>query len=118
MIDPCTDNSNRWTPKLSEAGYTPVSDIFLKHYAEMSPPITTPEAMIIIQLMMNKCDKNPPCITFKGIAERMGITATAVRAHVRRLEKNNYLKRVFRSGSTNEFDLEPLFSRLERIVDR
>ena len=110
------DVAQRWTSKLSAAGWTPISDIFLKHYAEMDPPITTPEAMVIIQLMVNKWDASPPYPGFKGIAKRMGMTDTAVRTHVRRLEKKEYLKRIPRPGNTNEFVLEPLFSALEEFI--
>jgi len=110
------DVAQRWTSKLSDAGWTPVSDVFLKHYGEMDPPITTPEAMVIIQLMVNKWDANPPYPGFKGIAKRMGITDTAVRTHVRRLERKLYLKRIPRPGNTNEFDLQPLFAALEKLV--
>lgn len=110
------DVAQRWTAKLSSAGWTPISDVFLKHYAAMEPPITTPEAMVIIQLMLNKWDASPPYPGFKGIAKRMGISDTAVRTHVRRLEKKGYLTRKLRKGTTNEFFLDKLFAALEQFV--
>jgi len=44
----------------------------------------------------------------------MGLTTTSARNHARSLGKKGYLKRQKRIGTTNLFDLTPLFDALER----
>jgi hypothetical protein len=110
------DVASRWTPKLAQAGWTPISTVFLHNYTKLQPPITSSEAMLICQLMTHKWDKDRPYPGFKLIAERMGITHTAARNHARHLEQKNYVKRIKRVGTTNEFDLSPLFRALEALL--
>lgn len=110
------DVAKRWTAKLAKGGFTPVVTVFLEHYARMSPPLTTPEAMLVIQLMSFKWDDSMPFPAFKTLAKRMGISATAVRNHARTLEKQKrYLVRHKRVGQPNLFDLKPLFEALEKV---
>ena len=105
--------SARWTQILVGGGWTPVSDFFLEHYSRLSPPITNAEAMLILHLMTYKWDANPPFVGFSTLAKRMAMTATAVRMHARSLDKKGYLVRQKRIGTTNKFDLTPLFRALE-----
>jgi DNA-binding MarR family transcriptional regulator len=105
----------RWTEKLIEDGYTPVSDIFLRNYGALK--ISTAEAMFLIHLISFKWDEKRPFPSLKTIAGRMNMSPTAVRSHVRRLEKGGLIQRVKRSGATNEFDLTPLFSALENLTE-
>jgi DNA replication protein len=105
--------SKRWTPDLVEDGYTGISGTFLEHYASLG--ITSSEAMLIIHLISYKWDQKHPYPRFALIASRMGMTETAVRGHARRLEKKGLLHRIKRPGTSNEFDLSPLFKKLEQI---
>ena len=106
----------RWTAKLAKGGFTPVVSVFLEHYARMKPPLTTPEAMLVIQLMSFKWDDSMPWPAFKTLAKRMGISATAVRNHARSLDtRKKYLVRHKRVGQPNLFDLAPLFAALEKV---
>ncbi len=105
----------RWTPALTKGGWTPVSDYFLDSYRKLNPPITSSEALLIIHLVRHKWDDAPPFPGFKTLAKRMGITATSARNHARSLDKKGYLKRQKRVGTTNLFDLRPLFQALENL---
>ncbi len=107
------DIAKRWTPILVEDGFTPVPLTFLTHYGAMG--ITSAEAMLIIHLMSHKWDEKNPFPTFGRIATRMRISETAVRGHARSLEKKKLLKRITRPGRSNQFDLKPLFERLEKV---
>lgn len=107
--------AERWTPQLVKGGWTPVSDFFLHYYHALSPPITHGEAMLIIQLMTHKWDKEPPFPAFKTLAKRMGIRPAQARALARSLEKKKYLERQKRVGQPNRFKLEPLFEKLEEL---
>lgn len=109
------DVAKRWTEKLAKGGFTPVVQAFLEHYASLSPPITTPEAVFIIHLMSFKWDEKMPWPAFKTLAKRMGISTTAVRNHARSLDTGKkYLVRHPRVGKPNLFDLRPLFAALEK----
>lgn len=103
----------RWTPKLTQGGWTPVSDYFLESYRRLG--LTTPEAMLVIQIMRHKWDEAPPRPSFKTLARRMGISDIAVRGHARQLQKKGCLRRINRVGQSNLFDLTPLFENLERL---
>lgn len=105
------DIGKRWTEAIASDGFTPVPAAFLEHYAALG--ISSSEAMFLIHLLSHKWDKNNPFPGFARIAARMGMTETAVRGHARKLEKRNLLKRILRPGKSNEFDLKPLFQKLE-----
>jgi DNA-binding MarR family transcriptional regulator len=105
----------RWTPRLAKTGWTPICDYFLKNCRRLK--VSPTEAMVIIQLMSFKWDAKAPFPSLKTIANRMGITATSVRSHIRNLEKRELLLRRMMVGTTNRFFLEPLFQKLEAMMD-
>ena len=105
----------RWTPALVQGGWTPVSDFFLEWYRHLPLPLSNLEAMLVIHLIKHKWTRQAPWPSFKRLANRMGLTPTAVRNHARNLEKKGYLRRIERRGRANQFDLTPLFSALERL---
>jgi len=72
--------------------------------------------MFLIHLIRHKWDANAPYPGFKTLSQRMGITPQAVRIHARNLEKNGYLRREFKIGETNRFQLGALFFRLEDLI--
>jgi hypothetical protein len=107
--------SARWTESLTRPGWTPVSDFFLDSYANLEPPLTNAEAMLVIHLIRHKWDAAPPFPGFTTLAKRMGISPTAARAHARSLERKGYLVRLMRVGTTNRFELGKLFTALEKL---
>jgi hypothetical protein len=108
--------SKRWTPALVKDGWTPVSDFFLQNYHRLRPPLTTSEAMLVIQLLLFKWDERHPYPAFKTLAKHMGMSPTAVRNHARSLETGKrYLRRIMRTAKPNKFDLAPLFAALEKL---
>jgi DNA-binding transcriptional regulator YhcF (GntR family) len=102
--------SQRWTPELAEE-WTPVSDVFLRHYIELN--MTTAEAMFIILLMSHKWGKEAPYPSFKSLAKRMGVTMTTARGYGRHLEQLGLIHRELRVDDTNIFHLDHLFTLLE-----
>jgi DNA-binding MarR family transcriptional regulator len=101
---------------LSSKGWTPVCDYFLDSYSKLNPKISNLEALLIIHLIRHKWDAEAPFPGFKTLSKRMGITATSARNHARSLEHKGYLKRLKRVGTTNKFDLTPLFRALEGLM--
>src|SRR5438132_1556634 len=110
----------RWTKRLIKkgGGFTPVSDYFLKNYCRLVPELTTAEVVLIVHLISYKWDAEMPYPGSKALAKRMGISGTAVRNHLRSLERSKKcLHRVKRVGTTNAYDLTPLFGKLEGLLD-
>jgi hypothetical protein len=107
--------ARRWTPKLIEGGWTPISTFFLDNYHRLEPSLSSLEAMLVIHLMRHKWDERHPHPTFATLARRMGVTTTATRNHARSLEKKRFLNRIITHGQPNQFDLTPMLDALERL---
>lgn len=107
--------ADRWTPELVKSGFTPVANGFLTSYHKLTPRLRPTEALLVIHLMAFRWDSSHPRPSFNTLAKRMGVTATAVRVHARNMERKGYLKRIARTGTTNRFDLTPLFHCLDKL---
>lgn len=110
--------ASRWTKKLVEGGFTPISNFFLEYGCELKPELTPGEALFIIHLMFFKWDEQMPWPGFKTIAKHMGIGHAQARKLARQLDAKKYLVRHIRRSLPNEFDLQPLFVALEKIRDK
>lgn len=113
------DVVTRWGrhDSLMRDGFTPVVNTFLRYTGKLKPYGLTPtEALFVLHLMSYKWDDNHPYPGYKGIAEAMGVSVMYVRRLAKRLETKQLLRRRQRIGSTNEFDLQPLFDVLAAHV--
>jgi hypothetical protein len=98
-------------------GFLGVPAAFLTHYARLQPyALTTSEAMFVLHLMDHKWTEAPPFPAYKTLADRMNVTPKMVRRYAAKLEEKGYLVRNTRIGSTNTFDLTPLFNSLRLAV--
>lgn len=77
--------------------------------------ITPAEVVFLLQVMSFKWDKEDPYPSYKTIAKQMGVSEPYVRKIARRLEEKSLLVRRTREGTTNKFDLTPLFEELSEI---
>jgi DNA-binding MarR family transcriptional regulator len=94
-------------------GWIGVPAAFLRLYARLKPyALTVGEAMFVLELMSYKWSDNAPFPSYKSLAARMGVTDKMVRRYAANLEGKGYLVRSARIGSTNIFDLNPLFAAL------
>jgi DNA-binding transcriptional regulator YhcF (GntR family) len=119
--NPSADNghrhvSQRWTPTIAQAGWTPVSDYFLANYHRLK--LSHIEAMVIIHLMQFKWDYSDPYPSLQKIAKRMGITVASVRKHMQTLEAKEMIIRHQRTGTSNRYNLNRLFQHLESLMER
>lgn len=108
----------RWKHKeLFVKGFVAVPNLFLQHYSHLKPyPLTGGEALFCLHLMEFKWDANAPFPGYAVIADRMGVSDKMARRHARNLEAKKYMRREFRVGQTNRFDLTPLFDALLKIA--
>lgn len=94
-------------------GWVGIPDAFLRHCAKLKPyGLTAGEAMFVLQLMSYKWTEDAPFPSYKTVAKRMGITDKMARRYAAALESKGYLRREPRIGSTNRFNLSPLFDAL------
>jgi hypothetical protein len=108
--------ANRWTPRLAQVGWTPISNYFLENYHRLK--LTHTEAMVVVHLLQFKWDDAAPFPSLGTLAKRMGVTPPSVRTHLRALEKKGCLQREMQIGSTNRFHLQGLFLKLETLMTR
>jgi hypothetical protein len=94
-------------------GFVAVPVQFMAHYAGLKPfCLSLAEAMLVVQLMVFKWSAQAPFPGYKKLALRMGVSPTYVRKLARSLEGKGFLQRIARVGSTNAFDLQPLFKKV------
>ncbi|MBS1984311.1 MAG: helix-turn-helix domain-containing protein [Bdellovibrionales bacterium] len=99
-------------------GWVGVPDAFLRLYARLKPySLTVGEAMFVLELMSYKWSANAPFPSYKSLAARMGVTDKMVRRYAAHLQAKGYLRREARIGSTNTFDLNPLFTALAAALE-
>lgn len=111
------DVASRWTPTLVEDGFTPISNYFLENYARLDEPLSAVEAMFVVHLMKFKWDRAHPFPKFALLASQMKMKESGVRACARKLQSKGCLVRRLR-GRSNEFDLTPLFTKLEAFREK
>lgn len=98
-------------------GWLGVPDAFLRCYGKLQPyGLTTAEAMFVLQLMAYKWTEEAPFPSYTTLAKRMGVTPKMVRRYAKTLEEKGYLKRKARIGSSNKFELQPLFDAVVQAL--
>ena len=103
----------------SRQGWLGVPDAFLRYYDKLQPyGLTTAEAMFVLQLMAYKWTEEAPFPSYNTLSARMGVTTKMARRYAKSLEEKGYLKRTARIGSSNKFELQPLFDALMEAVQR
>ncbi len=113
------DVATRWggDARIKKEGFVTVPWRFLAYHAALKPyRLTVAEALFVIHLMWYKWDAEPPFPSLNTIARRMGITPIYARKLARTLEGKGFLVRLPRIGSTNAYDLTPLFKKLATHV--
>ena len=109
--------ADRWKhADLLESGYLVVPSIFLRHYSQLKPySLTHGEALFVLHLMEFKWDSADPFPSYDTLARRMGISTKMARRYGKALEQKGFMRRKIRTGSTNRFDLSPLFDKLFEV---
>lgn len=99
-------------------GFLAVPLVLLKNLPSVGEYGVTPaEAVFILQLMTFKWDTRSPYPSYARLSQQMGISETYARKLARSLEEKGLLNREERKGTTNRFDLRPLFRELKELGD-
>ena len=111
-----------WTPRLAKEGFTQISNYYLEHYTELG--LNGSEALLLIHLVRYKWGKDErPFPKYATLARLMGLHHRRVRAVMSSLEKRGFVRRIERRrpndrSESNQFDLAPLFERLESLLSK
>lgn len=112
--------ARRWSPALTEHGYSDVPRAFLLFYPELG--VTPLEAILLLNLVAFKNIKtgDMPYPSVKTLAARLGSDERQVRRMLKSLQDKKLLVRVHRprpgrSHRTNQYDVRPLVERLEEL---
>jgi hypothetical protein len=104
----------RWGEVLTKKGMAPIANVFLDHYVKLG--INAMEAMFLVHLMQYKWTVEAPYPSLKTIAKKMGKSEDTVRRIARSLEKREIIKRNYRIGQTNTYNLNNLIKKLEDFL--
>jgi hypothetical protein len=106
--------TERWggNPRIFADGFLGVPTKFLRQYASLRPPLTSGEALFVLQLMTFKWESAAPYPSYQRIANAMGVTDKMARRYAQKLQKKGYLIRLFQDRAPNKFDLTGLFKAL------
>jgi Helix-turn-helix domain len=96
-------------------GWLSVPNKFLRCYSSLNPPLSSGEALFVLQLMTFKWDDAAPFPSYGRIAKTMGVTDKMARRYAQSLQKKGYLIRQFQKRAPNKFDLTRLFDALAEV---
>jgi hypothetical protein len=100
---------------LFREGWLSVPNKFLRSYTALNPPLSSGEALFVLQLMTFKWDDAAPFPSYGRIAKTMGVTDKMARRYAQSLQKKGYLVRQFQKRAPNKFDLTRLFDALAEV---
>jgi DNA-binding transcriptional ArsR family regulator len=103
--------SSKWSPALKASGFTEIPNALIKNQANLG--ITDSEMVVVVALASFKWDHRLPYPSVTALASLTGKSDSAVRNSIRNLENRGIIKRVYRDGETNMYDLKPLVRKLE-----
>jgi hypothetical protein len=101
--------------RLFREGWLSVPNKFLRCYTALNPPLSSGEALFVLQLMTFKWDDAAPFPSYGRIAKTMGVTDKMARRYAQSLQKKGYLVRQFQKRAPNKFDLTRLFDALAEV---
>jgi len=101
--------------RLFREGWLSVPTKFLRSYTALNPPLTSGEALFVLQLMTFKWEDAAPFPSYGRIAKTMGVTDKMARRYAQSLQRKGYLMRQYQKRAPNKFDLTRLFDALAEV---
>ena len=97
------------------SGFLSVPTKFFRCYTALKPPLTSGEALFVLQLMTFKWEDAAPFPSYGRIAKTMGVTDKMARRYAQSLQRKGYLVRQYQQRAPNKFDLTRLFDALAEV---
>ena len=106
----------RWgSLRLFDEGFVGVPASLVTRYAKLG--LSAGEFVFVLELMVFKWNEQAPFPSYHTLAHRMGVTTEMTRRHAKSLESKGMLKRLRRTGQSNVFDLLPLTTTLNALLE-
>ncbi len=106
--------ASKWSRAIEEHGFTAIPNLLL--YQRKSLGITIPELCVIICIESFRWDEREPYPGLKTLSTRVRLSTRTTRKHLSCLEGKGLIKRIYRTGQTNKYKIQPLVDALDRIA--
>lgn len=103
--------SNKWPSSLIDKGFTIIPNLLIWNQGKLG--ITSSELVVICCLASHQWDHRLPFPATSTLARYTGKTNGSIKDNLRSLETKGYLRRIYRDGQTNQYDLKPLKETLK-----
>lgn len=103
--------AEKWSNDIEPLGYTSVPNCLMTCQRQLN--ITSSELNIVLQILLFKYDTRLPYPSLKRLSKHTGLSVGSVRRNLRSLESKQLIKRVYREGTSNKYDMTPLIYALE-----
>ena len=111
MVMDLNNFESRWTTKIASKGYIQVPNCVVTCQSQMG--LSNTESWLLIHLLQYWWYKgNLPYPSVKTIATRMNKGESSIRKNLASLEKKGAIKRIYRTGNTNQYDVSALIHKL------
>lgn len=99
-----------WGDAIADKGFAAIPNCFFFCKANLS--LDDQDLVVLGCLISSQFGSRKPYISAATIVKRLGKSASARRSSIRKLEKEGYIKRIYRDHESNEYDLQPGIQRL------
>jgi hypothetical protein len=106
--------SARWSVAIEEHGYTSIPNLLF--YQRKALNLSINEIWTLIGVISFKWDSRNPYPSLGKLSQRLKLDKRTVRRHVRSLEQKVLIKRIYQTGKTNKYSLQPLIDKLDQIA--
>lgn len=114
MSDSSNRFSDKWSAEVAVLGHTQLPNCLIR--CRVYFDISNAELATLMYIISCKFDDRSPFPSAGKIARASGCSPMSIRDHLRSLEKKGLVKRTFRTGMSNKYDLYPLTLRLEEHI--
>lgn len=114
------ESVKKWSKTVMGPGYTIIPAVLLTKQKELGLDAVDVNILLHLACSWWKADSRP-YLGKETIAERIGVTPSTVRRHIKKMEKMEVLKRITRTDGangqrSNYYDLKPLVALLHPLA--
>ena len=106
----------KWGPDVASQGFTPIPNALLRNLGPLG--ISAPELVTFLAILSHEWRLQNAYPSVETVAGYQGKDTSTVRDHTRSLEKKDVIKRIARTGTSNEYSTAPIKNRLIELCSR
>lgn len=103
--------SDKWPPGITKKGFIQIPNCIIACRANLN--LSSSELAILLQLCIYDYGSKKVWPSHSTLAKQAGLGLSTVRNHIVSLESKGFIKRQYRSGTSNVYDLLPLLNKLK-----